>query len=329
MTETPTVIDGEVTDTVDTVVEDTPETRAFRVVTHKPGLVAAFSGFGATQDVGISVDAATAAQTLWWTPQDWAVQVQRAGIDLPQLTAPTPGWLAGLPDRFLNRQVGTLRKCDIPRYYAKHPQAAEEHPQVVLSTPGEATELLVPTVALASDLAAGLYPPGFDRLPEGTLLQVDQMLPCVVEVRCWVADREVTTHAPYRLGMVGWDSALFLEMLFNAEGQKLTEGALETAQVIAREVDGPPGYALDLGVTVDGIVTVLRVWPAWAAEPLHAEPVGVMTALIAAHDFDGVHTQWRWAPDLAVYDRPRTEDTTAPDIAPQEGAEPQEEPTDA
>lgn len=305
MTDRPTVIDAEVEETVDTVVEssDTPATRPFRVVTHKPGLVAVLSRFGATQDVGISVDTAAAADTLWWMPQDWAVQVLRAGIDLPQLTAPTPGWLAKLPQRFLNRQVGTLRKCDIPRYYAKHPQAVEEHPRVVLSPPGENTDLLPPAVVDAVDLAAAELPPGYADLPENTLLQIDQMLPCVVEVRVWVANGEVAAHAPYRLGMVGWDSGLFLEMLFNAEGQALIQGALDAAQVIAREVDGPPGYALDLGVTVDGTVTVLRVWPAWAADPLHAEPVGVMAALIAAHDFDGVDYEWRWTPDLNLYHR--------------------------
>lgn len=299
-------------------VEDAPATRPFKVVTHKPAIVAVLAPFGGTQDVGISVDNDTAAQTLWWMPTDWAIQVLNAGIELPQLTAPTPGWLAGLPERFRNRKVGTLRKADIPRYYAKNPDVAESHPQVVLSTPGEMSDLLAPQVVTAADLAQGILPPGYERLPDSTLLQLDEMLACVVEARCWVAHGEVSAVAPYRLGMVGWDSSLFLEMLFNADGQKLTEGALDAARVIAKEVDGPPGYALDVGVTVDGITTVLRAWPAWAVEPLHADPTGVFTALAASHDFDHTAAAWRWNPDRNVYTRPQAE-TAAPT---------EEEPTD-
>lgn len=305
MTE-PTVIDAEVEDTP----ADDEVTRPFRVITHKPGVLASFAGFGGTQDAGVTVDGESAGRTLWWMSQDWAVQVLKAGIALPQLLAPTPGWMAALPERFLNRRVGTLRKCDIARYYQKHPQAQHAYPQLVLSVPADHPELLGPQVVLASDLAADVLPADYARLPEDTMLQLDEMLPCVVEVRCWIAHGVVTAAAPYRLGMVGWESSLFLEMLFNAEGQQLTEGAVDTAQVIAKEVDGPPGYALDLGVTVDGIVTVLRVWPAWAAEPLHAELTGAFTALVASHDFDHTNEKWRWTPDLSVYARSTTESPT-------------------
>jgi hypothetical protein len=320
VTETDDVLDVEIEETPDTPAS----TRPFRVVTHKPAVLAVLAPFGGNQDIGVSVDTTIADQTLWWMPTDWAVQVLRAGIDLPQLTAPDSGWLAALPERFLNRKVGTLRKVDIPRYYTKHPKAVESHPQLVLSPPGQVTDLLPPVVVQAADLAAGVFPTGYQRLADATLLEMDEMLACVVEVRCWVAQGEVTAAAPYRLGMVGWDSSLFLEMMFNTEGQKLTEGAVDTARVIAKEVDGPPGYALDLGVTADGIVTVLRAWPAWAAEPLHADPAGVFTALAASHDFD--HTgQWRWAPDMDVYARPEAE---RPGDAPPQPTENEEITTD-
>lgn len=288
---------------LDVEVEDT--TRPFRVITHKPGLAAGFAKFGGTQDVGVVVDSSLADQTLWWMSQDWAIQVLKAGIELPQLLAPTPGWLAGPLRRFMHRKVGTLLKRDVPRFFAQNLELLSEHPQVVLSVPGEHPELLAPQLVPAADLAVGL-PAQYAALPDATLLQLDEPLSCVAEVRCWVAHGTVTTFAPYRLGVVGWDSNLFLEMLFNTEGQKLTEGAVDTAKVIAAEVDGPPGYALDIGVTVDGITTVLRVWPAWAAEPLHADPSGVFTALVAAHDFDHVAEKWRWKPDRNVYARPQT-----------------------
>lgn len=301
MTE-PLVIDADIDD--DVTAPPAESTRPFRVVTHKPAIVSVLAGFGGSQDVGVSVDGDTAATTLWWMPTDWAIQVLNAGIGLPQLTAPSPGFVAGLPEKFRHRRVGTLRKADVPRYYVKHPDAAESHPQIVLSPPGEMTDLLTPALVQAVDLADGRFPPGYDRLPDATLLQMDEMLPCVVEVRCWVAHGEVTAHAPYRLGMVGWESTLFLEMLFNADGQSLTENAVTAARQVAAEVDGPPGYALDIGVTADGTATVLRAWPAWSVEPLHADPTGVFTALVAAHDFDHVHPDWRWNPDPAVYARP-------------------------
>ena len=301
--------DSAVLDVETEEITDALDTRPFKVVTHKPAVVAVLAPFGGTQDIGITVDSKSADRTLWWMSTDWAVQVLKAGIPLPQLTAPGAGFVAGLPQRFLNRRVGTLRKGDVVRYYEKHPDAAAEHPQIVLSIPGEITDLLSPEVVQSADLARGVFPPNFARLPETTLLQLDQMLACVVEVRCWVAHREVVAAAPYRLGMVGWDSALFQEMMFNAEGQQLAQGAVDVAKVIAAEVDGPPGYALDIGVSVDGITTVLRAWPSWAVEPLHAEPTGVFAALAAAHDFD--HTgRWRWNPDLDVYAREEAQQPT-------------------
>ena len=294
MTE-PIVIDAE-------VESDPPTTRPFLVVTHKPGVVNVFSTFGAKQDIGINVNPDTAADTLWWMNQDWAAQVLAAGIELPQLLAPDAGWVATLNRQWLNREVGTLRKVDVPRFFAKHPQYLSDHPQVVVSAPGEYTELLNPQIAKSDDLAQGILGP-FDRLPDASMLQLDEMLACVVEVRFWIADHQVTAAAPYRVGMVGWESTLFMEMLLNAQGQELTQKAADIAVIIAAEADAPPGYAIDVGVTLDGTVTVLRAWPAWAADPLHADPVGVFMAITASHDFGYESPQWRWTPDMAVYDR--------------------------
>ena len=289
------VIDAEIDD-------DPPATRPFLAVTHKPGVVSALAPFGAQADFGISVDPATAEQTLWWMSQDWAVQVLNAGIALPQLTAPNPGWVAGLDRKWLNRKVGTLRKKDISGFFAKHPDYLTNHPQVVVSVPGEHTELLFPQVLPTEDLAQGRLGL-FDRIPDDSLLQLDEMLACVVEIRFWIADGQVTASAPYRIGMIGWESSLFMEMLLNVQGQELAQKAADAATGLAATVSAPPGYAIDVGVTIEGTVTVLRAWPAWAAEPLHAEPVGVFSAITAAHDFEHAAPQWRWSPNLAVYDR--------------------------
>lgn len=279
--------------------------RTFRVVSHKTSMVRFFEAYDGQSDLGVTVDSERAATDIWWMPQDWAIQVLNTGIELPQLLSPTPGWLAGLPAEWKGREVGTLLKRDIPRFFVQHPEYLEDHPQVVLSVPGEHTELIPPRVLDTGRLASGDLA-GFESLPDDVLLQLDEMLPCVVEVRCWVAEGTVTTATAYRIGMVGWDSALFLEMLFNAEGQQLQQRAVEFAQGLAQDLanQAPPGYAIDIGVTLDGICTALRAWPAWSAEPLSADPSGVFAALIAAHDFEHRHAQWRWNPDRRVYQRP-------------------------
>jgi hypothetical protein len=278
--------------------------RIFRVVTHKPGLVKLFKSFGGQQDLGVTVDPETAGIQLWWVPQDWAIQVRGAGIGLPQLTAPPQGWVASLDRKWLNRDVGTLLKRDIPRFFEQQgTEYRQAHQRVVVSAPGEYSELLPAVVMLSSDLVDGEWG-DYTELPGDVLLQLDEMIGCVVEVRCWVAHGEITAACAYRIGMIGWDSVLFLEMMYNTQGQELTAKAVEFAHGLASEVDGPPGYAVDIGVTLDGTVTVLRAWPAWSADPLHAEPVGVFRSLAASHDFDGTQSKWTWSPDARVYRRP-------------------------
>ena len=325
MTESPIVIDAEVEES-DELTPDAPAspetTRPFRVVTHKPGIAGVLTPFGAVQDVGINVDPDTASRTLWWMPQDWAIQVLRAGVELPQLLAPHPGYMAGLDEGWLNREVGIFRKKDIQSFFEKHPEYLEEHPQVVVSTPGETSELLPPRVASSASLALGVID-GFESLPDDSMLQLDEPKACVVEVRCWVTDKIVTAAAPYRIGSVGWESGLFLEMTFNTDGQALVGKGIEAASQIARTYPSPPGYAIDIGLTIEGEVTVLRVWPAWAAEPLHADPIGVLNSITAAHDFDRRYPQWVWSPDMNVYNRPQAEDTPseAPEAPPAELSE--------
>ena len=281
--------------------------RPFNVVTHKTALARYFGSFGAEQHFGNSADPAAVPLSLWWCSQDWAVKALESGLELPQLLAPTPGFVARLDKKWLSREVGHLRKGDIASFYAKHPGQVTEHPQVVISTGGDFTELISPAVCAASDLAEGTFPAPYDTLPEDVLLQLDQPVPCVIEVRYWVANGELTAACPYRMGMVGWESSFFLEMLFNEQGRELVAIADETANRFATQVDGPPGYAFDLGVTTDGSVTFLRAWPAWAVDPLAADPTGVWTSIVASHDFDQVvdYDVWRWDPDLRIYDRSR------------------------
>lgn len=297
MTENPIVIDGE--------VEDLPPARPFFIITHKTPLARTFEPFGASQDLGANVNPETAALTLWWASQSWAAQVLENKVALPQLLAPTAGFVATLDPKWLHRQVGHLRKRDIPAFYAKHPGQVEEHPQVILSTGSEHNELVPTLLVAAEDLAAGIFPAPYDSLHEDSALQLDQPINCAVEVRYWIAYGELTAACPYRMGVLSWESNLFLEMLFNAQGRELIAKADEVAQDFAHEVDGPPGYAIDLGVTLEGTVSVLRAWPTWAADPYSADNAGVLQSLVGSHDFDNLAENdiWRWNPDPHIYDR--------------------------
>lgn len=295
---------------------ENPE-KKFRVITHKPGLLALFSPFGGFFDVGTSVDPATAADDHWWMSQDWASQVLRAGIEMPQLTAPTPGWIAGLDQRWLNRRVGTLRVRDLKGFFAKHPSLVKDHPTVVVSVPGEFPELVPPSMFRSEDLAQGQAGYFSQHLPGHSMIQLDEILPCVVESRFWVADGEISASCPYRIGMVGWDSALFTEILLNPEAHPFLEQLHKTAQDFVEDVDGPPGYVFDMGITVEDTVTVLRSWPSWSVDPLSADINGVYRSLKASHDFTGEHFEWRWTPDLSVYSRqPVNSPGSAEDVDP-------------
>ena len=308
MTENPVIIEGESEDISTTL------TRPFLAVTHKSPLVRSFEPFGAVQEFGGNVNPDTASQTLWWCSQDWASQVVQAGVDIGQLLSPTPGFVAGLNQRWLHRKVGTLRKRDVPGFYAKHPDYLTNYPTVILSTGTEHSELLAPVVASTTDLAQGTFPAPYTGLHDGVLIQLDEPLSCVAEVRYWVAHGELTAACPYRLGMIGWESSLFLEMLFISQGRDLITLADETAKNFAAEVEAPPGYVLDLGVTLEGQVTVLRSRPAWSAEPFSADPTGVLRAIVASHDFDRSvdYDRWRWTPDMKIYDRSHLEENQEP-----------------
>ena len=278
-------------------------TRTFRVATHRTPFVALFAAQGAIHEQLQTVDAETAAEELWWIPQDNAHRLLSSGVELPQLTAPDPGWIAALGEGWTGRPVGTLRKGDITKFYAKHPERLDTDPEVVISIPGEHTELRPPEIAAAPALADGDMRGHFSSLPGHCMVQLDGFMPCVVEARFWIADGKVTAAAPYRIGTISWGSALFIEALTDSTAVQLLEGALDTAERLASEVDGPPGYAVDIGGTMDGQTPVLRAWPAWAVDPLSADPAGVHTAIKASHDFNGDHDRWRWIPDPAVYDR--------------------------
>lgn len=293
------VIDGE-SEEISRSVE-----RPFNVVTHKTALARYFAHLGAEQHFGNSADPDTAPLSLWWCPQDWAAKAAKANIDFSQLLAPTPGFVARLDRKWLGRAVAHLRKGDIVSFYAKHPDQVTETPQVVVSTGGDYTELIPPTVCPSEDLAKGLLPAPYDSLADDVLLQLEQPIPCVIEVRYWVANGELTAACPYRLGMVGWESNFFLEMLFNDQGRELVSLADDVAHRFAAEVNGPPGFAFDLGVTSDGDVIFLRAWPSWGVDPLGADPTRVWTSIVAAHDFDQIvdYDVWRWDPDLRFYDR--------------------------
>ena len=57
----------------------------------------------------------------------------------------------------------------------------------------------------------------------------------------------------------------------------------------------PPGFSIDVGTAPDGSWQLIKAAPAWAADPLEANPSGVVTAILAAQQPGFDH--WKWKPD--------------------------------
>jgi hypothetical protein len=57
----------------------------------------------------------------------------------------------------------------------------------------------------------------------------------------------------------------------------------------------PPGFSIDVGTATDGPWQLINAAPAWAADPLEANPSGVVASILAAQE-PGIDS-WKWIPD--------------------------------
>lgn len=263
--------------------------RPFRVVTDKPWIAERFTEVGAECDLGTEIYAAEALETVWWAPGAWAASARSAGVRLPLLSC-GPHWLSGLPSAFVGRRVATgpLWRLGL------HNNIDGLGDRVFVKLP----EVKLPAVPAATYYGRYLSATLAQfHLPPDTLIQVQEPVEFVAEMRCWVVRSRVRTFSWYRIDDQIWGSDDWSPPPHNAP---TTLRILHFAQEVARSAAAPPGYVLDVGLTIDGRWLVVEANPAWSAGPYDGDPAGILEAITAAHDFDGRYPEWSWEPSPAL-----------------------------
>ncbi len=135
------------------------------------------------------------------------------------------------------------------------------------------------------------------HLPPGTRVQVQEPVEFVAEMRCWIVHGEVVTYSWYRIDDQIWGCEDWSPPRAYIPS---TQRMLCFARVVARTVDAPPGFVLDVGLTADGRWLVVEANAAWSSGPYDGDPAAILAAITAAHDFDGGYPQWRWRPGVPL-----------------------------
>lgn len=264
--------------------------RPFNVVTHKRWLAEQFAPLGAVLDHGFDIDPTTALDTYWWAPGAWVASAHRAGVQLPLLSCGVD-WLPNLSEEYLGRRVWNSLLRDIPsgvtaETFVKLPEVKHD---------GVPAKLYGPNCYLRETLEQ--Y-----HLPADTIWQLQEPMEFYAEARYWIVNGEIAASSLYRVGDTvwgspGWDSEIYLDCMYSAEEMDIM------ARRVARTVDAPPGYVLDIGMTEQG-PCVVEANAAWSSGPYDGDPAGIFEAIKASHDFEAAYPRWAWR-HSPVFDRAR------------------------
>jgi len=262
-------------------------TRPFRVVTHRRWLAEQFPN--AIHDWGLDINPETAMDTIWWSPGAWVARAYAAGIQLP-LTSCGPRWLSDCPKDYTGRWVDT------------GPLSDWINPDALAFVSGDSDVFVKLPEAKLDNFPARVHV--FNRhwattlgqyhLPEDTLIQMQNVVKFIHEARYWVAHGEITASSMYRIGDTiwgdpGWESAQ-ADCLWSREEMDVF------ASRVVHNVEQPPGWVLDIGMTEDGPL-VVEANAAWSSGPYDGDPQGIFKAIEASHDFDHQHPRWAWNPN--------------------------------
>lgn len=250
----------------------------FRVVTHRNWISEVFKPVGGVHDFGMDIDPTIVNDTVWWAPGHWAARAARAGVTLP-LTSCGQMWMTKQPENLVQRRITVVRAEDVARVFDEW-DADELHvkfPEV--KTDAFPAEVRERKLAL-SDCG---------RLQPDQLIQISDALPFVNEARFFIANREVTAWSWYRLGEY-WIG----EPDFYAQRTPDQDTVLNFASEIARTAKAPNGYTIDIGTSTTGTPLLIEANAAWSSNPYDADITGVYASLVAAHDFDGTQSEWRF-----------------------------------
>lgn len=246
-----------------------------------------FAEFGAVQDFGFDIDPATAMETLWWAPGAWVASAAASGINLPLMSCGAR-WLDTLPQKYSGRSVATL--------------TVEESIKVVLDS-SEIERFVKLPEAKVDSFPASLHTLNRHwettvnqyHLPPDALIQIQMPVDFVAEWRFWIAHGEVVAGSWYRVDDLIWGSDDWT-YANNKDSEYVRAESVAATVAADPDVATPPGYVLDIGLTADGRWIVVEANAAWSSGPYDGDPVGIVKAIEASHDFEGEFPQWAWQP---------------------------------
>lgn len=259
--------------------------RPFRIVTHRNWLAKHFADYGAVQDFGFDIDPDTAESTIWWAPGAWVACAYQSGIRLP-LTLCGHRWMETLPWMYKQREIGVVKMEDI----ADHPDI-DPAERVHVKLPEAKLDSFPATVFPRRHLASSLRQ---FHVPGGTLMQLSGVVNFVRECRFWIAHDRITAHSWYLVDGLTSDAEGFTPgTVYDVD--RMTEVAM--ALLSDPNVDRPPGFTLDLGITDTGQILVVEANAAWSSSPYDGDPGGIVKSIVASHDSGGDYPRWHWRPN--------------------------------
>jgi len=273
--------------------------REFRVVTHKNWLAKTFQDFDAIQDFGFDIDPTTAQDTIWWAPGAWVASAAAAGVELPLLSA-GPRWLDALPEKYVGRDVRTMR-IESAMYHGTNVAIVQEEKNgpfdidIFVKLPEAKVDYFEPRVHKYNRHWATTL--GQYNLPDGTLIQCQEVKRFGIEARFFIANREVVADSLYKLDdETIWGTEAFDERKSWHYTQLSAMRSYVKIMLRDRDVRVPPGVVIDVGLDGSGSAYVIEANAAWSSGPYDCNPEGVFEAINASHDFANVWPEWRWQP---------------------------------
>lgn len=270
--------------------------RELRLVTHKNWMVEEFKTqldgeervSDIVQDFGLDITREGATEKIWWAPGAFVHSASLADVQLP-LTAPSAFWLDHLPIHLKQRYCLTIPLSALrsvwfgslrgQRIFVKLPLAKiDACPARVYSHD--------------CDLPSTFSQFGF---PDNTLITLQRELKFVAEARFFMAYGQATAFSLYRIKEFVWGSEKFESVV--PYYTHLLPMMRETAEEAARSCnfEGANGYVIDVGLCEESSrPVVIEANASWSSSPYSSYKEGVLTSILAAHDFEGIQRRNWW-----------------------------------
>jgi hypothetical protein len=216
-----------------------------------------------------------------------ATRLFNAGVDLG-LLSPGPGWLATVPGHLLGRRLICTRLGKLA--------ADWDGPGIFRLAEQEFGELggeiryPDPAAFLRKFDAPSYRSP---NLQIGLHVIASAPVEYTDRYRIFVANGQVSASTR----MAAKPRAGRRRQFFEGTAPGQTTAAEHFAQAVVDSTvwHQPPGFCIEVGTTPDCSWQLIKAAPAWAADPLKANPSGVVASILAAQQPDYDH--WKWAPD--------------------------------